>query len=99
MDTRVSMKYIVIRREITNAEWMIRVLDSGDTEILEPTDNYYEEDVTNPFDVDGVSYFWEEWADKDLFKRVWIDDAQQNGDDVTMTEFEDFNEAFNFLWI
>ena len=91
------MKYVVIQRGITSAEWMIRILESGDTEILERTEQYSDAFVINPFTVNGTSYFWTEWASKDLWKEVWIDDSQGNGPDTTLTYFEDFDEAFDFL--
>lgn len=91
------MKYMVIQRAFNNASWLIRFLESGDTEIMELTENYYDEDVTNPFDYNGEEYFWQEWASKELWQEVWIEDSQQNGDDVTKTEFDDFLEAAEFL--
>lgn len=91
------MKYIVIQRGSTNAEWLIRVLDSGDTEILERADQYDGSFVNNPFYIEHTSYFWAEWADKDLFERVWINDEQGNANDVTMTDFTIFEKAFEYL--
>lgn len=44
---------MVIQRGITNAQWLIKFLESGDTEILELTENYYDEDVKDPFQYHG----------------------------------------------
>ncbi len=96
------MKYMVIQRGITNASWMIRFLENGDTEILESSEKFeqlhYSEYIDNDVvRIDEQNYFWNEWASKELWQRVWIEDEQENGDDVTMTEFSDFDEAFEFL--
>ncbi len=93
------MKYMVIQRELTGGKWMVRFLENGDTEILEVAENYHWDDVKDKETVDrhGETYFWDKWASKELWQRVWIEDEQENGDDVTMTEFSDFDEAFEFL--
>ncbi|MCH9735816.1 MAG: hypothetical protein K0U78_14900 [Actinomycetia bacterium] len=87
--------YIVIERGCTDASWVIRVLENGDTEILELSEDFYgepEEEV----ELDGENWFWNEWCDKESFERVWLNDEQENGEDVTITPFEELEDAFNF---
>lgn len=92
-----NQKYAVIQRSIMNSCFMIRFLDNGNTEIMESVEDYYPEDVKKTFTYSENEYFWNTWASKSLWKKVWIEDEQENGDDVRITYFEDFNIAYDFL--
>ena len=93
-----TKRYFVIHRPIMNSSWIIRELQNGNTEILKLTEEYYEEDIGNSerIEINDEVYFWQEWADKKLFKEVWLggDDGEN---DAVMNEFTELTDAIEHL--
>lgn len=87
--------YKVIEREFIDVGFVIRVLENGDTEILEELEGPCG-DSESEIEIDGEYWDWNEWCDKESFERVWINDEQENGEDVTITSFENFKDALLF---
>ena len=86
------MEFMTISRDILNSKFVVREKENGDIEILEEVDEL-EEYTEVPFEVDGISYVWVEWATKEVWKDVWINDFQQNGSDTTITNFYNLEDA------
>ena len=90
------MEYKKITREIFNNTMYVRILDDGDVEILEDTDEFYEDDWKNKDTIENedgtIIYFWNEWVSKDMWKNIWL---KNNGDgdteitDISLIEIKD----------
>ena len=93
-----TKRYFVIYRPIMDSSWIIRELQNGNTEILNLTEEFYKEDIgdSERIELNDEEYFWQEWADKKLFKEVWLD-GDDGENDAVMDEFTDLMDAIEYL--
>ena len=86
LEGKKGEKFAVVQRPITNGNWVIKILESGDTELC-------------TIGSEG-SVTWSTWADKDLYQEVWIN-TEENEDyyeeDTSITEFATLAKALAFL--
>jgi hypothetical protein len=71
------MKFAIVRREIFGGDGFIIKIpsDGSDLYYLEDEDNVNPDAIKEgaEIEIDGTNYYWDEWADWDAWKEIWLD--------------------------
>ena len=88
------MKYYSVYRNVFRSTMIVRQKEEGaDLEILESCEEFYDDayDEDETFMVDGDECFWNEWADADTWKKVWLSGDVEDAD-INEIKYSDIEE-------